>query len=249
MKGIYKFTNLKNNKVYIGKSTDIERRFQAHKRNHLNSNLAEYNTKFYRALRKYGFESFSFEILEQDMLFTEEELNQKELFYIQFYKSTQDEYGYNIQNGGEQTGVPRKITEEQVLEIKHLLMNSSIAMTEIGEKFQIQTSMVSLINSGKAWNYIGPTDYPLRKNSFEHNKGEQNNNSKITEIEVMDIRKRYVKESLDNIYIDYKDKLSYSGFKKVCYGTSFSHLPYYKKKQKQWILNGTCIDYPRVEEY
>jgi predicted GIY-YIG superfamily endonuclease len=33
MKGIYKFTNKINNKVYIGQSQNLEERYKAHKRN------------------------------------------------------------------------------------------------------------------------------------------------------------------------------------------------------------------------
>ena len=65
MIGIYKLTNKINNKVYIGQSINIENRFQQHKNNCLNENLKDYNTKFYRALRKYGVENFTFEIIEE----------------------------------------------------------------------------------------------------------------------------------------------------------------------------------------
>ena len=58
-----------------------------------------------------------------------------------------------------------------------------------------------------------------------------------------------LKELEDTLYEIYKDKCSFSEMKKICYGSQFQHLPIYKKRQKQWILNGTCIDYPRLEEY
>lgn len=62
------------------------------------------------------------------------------------------------------------------------------------------------------------------------------------------MRKRYVYEDLNSIYQDYKNKVSYSTVKKILYGSQFKSLPIYKKRQKAWFLNGTCIDYPRVEE-
>ena len=64
MIGIYKFTNLTNNKSYIGQSIDISKRYYQHSVNHLNPNQKEYNTYFYKALRKYGFNNFNFMILE-----------------------------------------------------------------------------------------------------------------------------------------------------------------------------------------
>ena len=49
--GIYKITNLINNKVYIGQSIDIERRWQEHRK------LCKTgNALIYKAFRKYGLE-------------------------------------------------------------------------------------------------------------------------------------------------------------------------------------------------
>lgn len=45
MKGIYKFTNLINGKVYIGQSVNLESTYKAH---------LSYTSLFYKALRKYG---------------------------------------------------------------------------------------------------------------------------------------------------------------------------------------------------
>ena len=111
MQGIYKFTNKINNKVYIGKADNLEERFKSHKRNYNNENLADYYTKFYRALRKYGFENFEYEVVESNSGWTEETLNQKEIEYISLYMATEETFGYNIQKGGNNTAVPRKLNE------------------------------------------------------------------------------------------------------------------------------------------
>lgn len=92
--GIYKITNLQNNKSYIGKSINIERRWQAHK------SLSEWkryeNKTLYRAFKKYGLNNFSFEIIEKC---SEEELNEKEQYYIKYYDSLNN--GYNETEGGD----------------------------------------------------------------------------------------------------------------------------------------------------
>ena len=54
--GIYCFTNLINNKKYIGQSVNIENR----KRTHLRMEERDDSTAFHKALKKYGVNNFSF---------------------------------------------------------------------------------------------------------------------------------------------------------------------------------------------
>ena len=88
MIGIYKITNKINGKSYVGKSINIERRIAEHKCiNH------ETNKSLKFAYKKYGLDNFEFEILEQCL---EEELNEKEIYYIQKIKPE-----YNRTTGGD----------------------------------------------------------------------------------------------------------------------------------------------------
>lgn len=242
MRGIYKFTNLKNGKTYIRKSINLEARYKAHKRNHLNPNLTDYNTKFYRALRKYGFDSFSYEILESSMQFSNQELNEKEKYYIKLYNAINN--GYNIQQGGENTGVSRKLTNEQIIEIKELIKNNEITFQEIAMQFNVSDGLISMINSGTAWSSIGSYIYPIRSITQNH-KGGKNGRAKFSDEEVLALREYFVDHILDEVCEKFGANHSFSEMKKICYGVQFTHLPIYKKRLKKWILNGTCIDYPR----
>ena len=56
MIGIYCAKNIVNEKVYIGKSVDIEKRWKDHKNGYNNPNSSQYISYFYNALRKYGFD-------------------------------------------------------------------------------------------------------------------------------------------------------------------------------------------------
>lgn len=86
---IYKITNIQNNKVYIGQTIrPTEARFHRHMNDALNNIL---NTHFARAIRKYGKENFQIEVI--DTAETQEDLNQKEQYWIQFYDSVNT--GYN----------------------------------------------------------------------------------------------------------------------------------------------------------
>ena len=99
MCGIYKITNLINEKVYIGQSVDINYRFNNHKSESFNPKSNAYNTAIHRAIRKYGVENFSFEVIEEC---TKELLSEKEIYWIAYYNSYGN--GYNLTSGGE--GVP-----------------------------------------------------------------------------------------------------------------------------------------------
>lgn len=99
--GIYKIENLINGKVYIGQSVDIIGRWYDHKRESKDKTRNGYKYPLYRAIRKYGLKNFKFEIIEEC---SEEELNHKERYYIELYKSYinwENSNGYNQTIGGD----------------------------------------------------------------------------------------------------------------------------------------------------
>ena len=62
-----------------------------------------------------------------------------------------------------------------------------------------------------------PEIYENRVSKF-HGKGENNPNVKVTEEDVKEIRKRKLNgEQRKNVYADYADKLTLSGFQKIWY--------------------------------
>lgn len=86
---IYKITNIQNNKVYIGQTIrPVEQRFHRHMNDALNNIL---DTHFARAIRKYGKENFIIEMI--DTAESQDELNQKEQYWIRYYDSVSK--GYN----------------------------------------------------------------------------------------------------------------------------------------------------------
>lgn len=86
---IYKITNIQNNKIYIGQTIrPIQNRFHRHMNDALNNIL---DTHFARAIRKYGKDNFIIEQIDQAQ--TQDELNKKEQYWIQYYNSVQN--GYN----------------------------------------------------------------------------------------------------------------------------------------------------------
>lgn len=92
--GIYKITNIKDKKAYVGKSTNIKKRLQDHMKSAVGiSTIAD--QKVHHAMREEGLWNFTFEIL---CVCDKEELSSKEKEYIEILKTK--DWGYNQNSGG-----------------------------------------------------------------------------------------------------------------------------------------------------
>ena len=91
--GIYKLTNLNNQKVYIGQAVDIGERFKQHTKCGLGIDTP--SNMLYTAMTKDGVENFTFEVLEEC---ERGMLNDREKYYIDLYRA--QEHGYNMSRGG-----------------------------------------------------------------------------------------------------------------------------------------------------
>lgn len=149
--GIYKITNKKDGKSYIGQSIHIERRWMEHRQPSANSMIA-------KAIRKHGEKNFELEILE---VCPRELLGQREEYYIDHF-NTITPYGYNIATGTQEnssnfTIYNKKEFEEMVEDIKH----SDLLLKDIATKYGISRITVNGINKGKS-HYDPLETYPLR---------------------------------------------------------------------------------------
>lgn len=92
--GIYKITNIKTNKCYIGKSTKVRQRLIDHIKGSVGiSTIAD--QRIHHAMLDEGLWNWTFEKICDC---GKDELNEKEKYYISFFKS--QEWGYNIASGG-----------------------------------------------------------------------------------------------------------------------------------------------------
>lgn len=94
---IYRATNTINGKVYIGFDTDWPRRKYCHKSHHQG---VDDTIKFYRAIRKYGWEAFVWDVIYQSKEI-EHTLKVMEPFFIGEHDSKKN--GYNSTEGGDGT--------------------------------------------------------------------------------------------------------------------------------------------------
>lgn len=149
--GIYKITNKLNNKCYIGQSVHIERRWQEHCLPSAKSAIA-------LAIKKYGKDNFSFEILEECLI---EELDLKEDYYMKYFNSLKPN-GYNILTVKEtinaRASVKTRADAEYIIED---IINSSLTFKEIANKYHTSTRTITRLNNGYTF-HNDDLEYPLR---------------------------------------------------------------------------------------
>ena len=91
--GIYKITRLKTGEIYIGKSTDVKKRWGEHSKTAYGVGTIAHSI-LHTTIKRDGIENFTFELLEE---VPKDKLTEREKYWINFYNSK--EYGMNERNG------------------------------------------------------------------------------------------------------------------------------------------------------
>ncbi len=158
MIGIYKVVYVPENKVvYVGQSINIKDRFKQHKYNYNNPNDLGYKSHFYRTLRKYGFENFHFELIEECLA---EQLDEKEIYWIAQFDTFK--HRCNSTERGQHMAA-KNLTEDELRDLKNDLRENKLSFNEMSHKFSVSNLFLSQINKGLL--YFDETEkYPLRQN-------------------------------------------------------------------------------------
>lgn len=171
-KGIYCWVNERNNKIYIGSSNNLWKRFLSYKRFFFYKKTQRINKKIINETQKNGYNHLKFYILE---LFTgpDKELRDLEQKYLDLYEPF-NKFGYNINrkisfypsktftqdfiqrikdaNTGENSS-NAILNNEKVFKIKERLAKGEKLKT-LASEFNVSTTVISNIKRGLTWAHI-----------------------------------------------------------------------------------------------
>lgn len=213
IQGIYIIKNKVNDKVYVGQSVDINRRWYQHCYSAENESANDHNSKLHYAMKKLGKSNFYYEILE--VVKPKELLNDREIYWIDYYNSFKN--GYNGSIGGDLYGKcsegssngRAKLVEEDVINIRRLY-NQHIPFREV---YNLYKSRIGKRGFQHIWYYENWKNILPEYNTDENKKWHStktkansyeiavNNKRAFTDEEVREIRSRYDNgESVQHIW-------------------------------------------------
>lgn len=221
---LYVITNLINNKKYVGITNNPKKRWDAHKK------AQDKDMVIAKAIKKYGSENFTFEVLLDNI--PEEEIDAYEQEYIKKLEThVSTGKGYNVSWGGKyHFNVPPKygcdnnnahLTEDEVRFIKSHRDQPIYVLYE-DFKDKLTYNAFKKVYWNKTYKNIEPTVDPYPYNSEFSNQFSSGN--KLTYEQVVKLRKQYVakipwREVYENEYKElYPDELT---FWNIYYGNRY----------------------------
>jgi group I intron endonuclease len=203
--GIYIILNKITNKVYVGSAIDIRKRWRDHKW-HLNHNK-HHNKHIQSAWNKYGESNFIFRIIINCDI---SELLIFENSYIEKYNAFNPEHGYNM-NDPEHNFLNRKHSDATKEKLSALKIGDKNPMfgkkKELHPKYMKKVSIETKLKLSQ------------KKLGIKTNK---RNHSKLTENDVIIIRKMYHEDKISQPKIANKFLVSYGTVNKII-------------KRKMWV--------------
>lgn len=216
LKGIYLWTNLINGKKYVGKSEDIASRKRGY-RKEVNKGSDRYIIK---ALRKYGFENFSFEVIEE----VEDNILEREQYWMDFYQTLDKNKGYNVlraeETPGENFSQGSKnnravLTEDEVYEIRVSIYCDRQDPLKVFAYYKDKISYDAFCKAyrGETWKNVDSSMiYDLNKTKERKGKSK----AKLCVDDVKLIRERAKNgESITSIFLDYSEICGRNTIKRV----------------------------------
>lgn len=198
--GIYTITNNINNKKYVGLSKNCYKRWYDHKEAAKRPKKPyQFRVPIYNAMRKYGINNFSFDIIEECPI---DKLKEREIYWIEKLDTYNN--GYNATKGGdlpeghalkgEEHGMS-KLTLEDVKLCRLLYQQGkrSKEVWELNYKDKINYHGFQKMWHGITWKHVMPEIFKENPHPRKH----------ITQEQIIDIRKKSENMSAWEIYNEY----------------------------------------------
>lgn len=197
---IYKIENKINGKLYVGKTQkSLEERFTGHKERA----RAKYNCHLYNSMNHYGFVNFEIKIIEECK--TEDELNEREIYWIKFLKTLDRKKGYNMTIGGTGGDTFSNQNEERRKERLEKQRVSMIGKNKDKKRTKAEKENLRVINTGKKVSIatkekirkaqkIAQNRPEVKKKKSEAMKGKKHTKETIEKIRVGNLGKKHKKK-------------------------------------------------------
>jgi hypothetical protein len=178
---IYKLQNTINNKIYIGQTDNMSKRRREHK---AKDRLYTKRTPLYRSIAKHGFDKFEMTMIES--VENQEQADEREIYWIKHYNSRDLSVGYNIAEGGR--------------------VNRGFKVSEETRKLQSQKKKEYYKHNVSKSLGMKRTPEQVEKMQEISLKGENAVSAKLTNIQVKEIREKYLslKYTLSDLAREYK---------------------------------------------
>jgi group I intron endonuclease len=193
--GVYQILNKENNKVYIGSTNNFKKRRKQHfyllrSGKHGNSYLQD-------SWNKYGEDSFEFNVVE--IVEDQDNLIEREQYYIDTFKSYNNSFGYNLKRYAK--GMKDFTHKDET-------------------KDKMRKSKLKELNS-----FFGKTHTEKAKDSIrKSNRGEGASKSKLKESDVLEIYKLLSLNNMKIKDIATKFNVAPNTITQIKNGTNWSHL-------------------------
>lgn len=247
--GIYKITDKRNNKIYIGRAVNLDNRkwrhfCYIHPENYSFSSLqSEINMDIHKAMMESGNENdFIFEIIEECNV---DLLDEKEQYYISLFHSTFPN-GYNKTKGGNtyphckgEEHPNHKITNEEAQLIKNLLKQGK-SVQDIQSYVPIATmGIISSINNGYTWR-DEKIIYPISK---------LNGVKKFSNEQILEIRKKR-SEGMSTVILAQEYNTTTSNISAIATGTTHKDInDFIIQKETRNIFTQKEVEFFREQYY
>lgn len=181
---IYKITNLQTNKIYIGQTIrSLELRWNEH----LRCARAGVDLHLYEAIRHYGQNSFKIEVI--DSATSQEELDKKEKYWIEYFNTLDPVKGYNNIEGGNSNPMFNQV----ILQKHNIKMRSKVVRDAI-------SASMKKVRQERGFSEATREKISFKLKGNQHNKGKKRPASAIEKTAHAHFKKVYC-VSLDGSFI------------------------------------------------